>query len=90
MALHYIITTLVLALLTVLGSPLPVSQQNITRREQLENVNKTIIERLHQLLDTIHIVEDVRRTPRTFGGLPGTSLTVGALDLAIQALGGEG
>ena len=84
MALQYLITTLVVGLLTVQGSP--VNQQKI----KLENVNKTIIERLHQLLDTIHIVEDTRRTPRTILGLPGTSLTVGALDLAIQALGGEG
>ena len=88
MSLQYLITTLVVGLLTIQGSPL--NQQKLTRSEKLENVNRTIIKRLHQLLDTIHIVEDTRRTPRTFAGLPGTSLTVGALDLAIQALGGEG
>ena len=57
---------------------------------KLRIVNYTITQRLHQLLDTIKLPVDDMRVPRSLSGLPGTALTLGAIDLAINALGGEG
>ena len=65
-------------------------EEKLTTHERLKIVNDTIFLRLHQLLDTIPLPGGDGRIPRTLGGLPGTDLTVGAIDLAIQALGGEG
>ena len=66
------------------------AEEKLTTNERLKIVNDTIFLRLHQLLDTIPLPGGDIRTPRTLGGFPGTDLTVGAIDLAIQALGGEG
>ena len=59
-------------------------------KDELKTVNDTITQRLLQLLDSISLQGDDKKVPRSFGGLPGTGLTIGAIDLAIQALGGEG
>merc|ERR1712106_427419 len=85
MFLLHLATALVLGACTIDTSPVMVGKLN----DKLRIVNDTITQRLHQLLDTIKLRDQSGRTPRTLAGLPGTEITVGAIDLAIQALGGE-
>ena len=86
MFLLHLATALVLGACTIDTSPVMEGMLN----DKLRIVNDTITQRLHQLLDTIKLRDQSGRTPRTLAGLPGTEITVGAIDLAIQALGGEG